>query len=485
MTLPALQVCEQARASRDPRFDGLFFIAVASTGIYCRPVCPARSPKPENVRYYPTAAAAEAAGFRPCLRCRPELPTSESWRRGDAHVARALELIEDGFLADNSLAALADCLGVSERQLRRLFVARWGVTPSSLHNTRRLCFAKQLLAETSLPILDVALESGFNSVRRFNACSRDAYGLTPSAVRRKPGQASARAQALTLRLEYRPPYDLAARLDALRRDAIAGLEEVGAGSYTRVFGPAEAPGWLRVSAWPGKQNALRLEVHCRRPTRILEIVRRLRRMFDLDADALIINAALSEDPGLRPLVEASPGLRLPAGWDGFEVAVRNVLARAGDHADGQTLARVLERYGSLVELSSGCGPDRLFPQPEALVDADLTAVGVSGQGDATVRAIARGLLDGRLDFRHDRTLEDFVGRWTVLPGVRRETAHGIALGAIGHPDAFPVEGILQDAARDSPLATPELAAERAERWRPWRAYALVHLWHAAIGAERA
>lgn len=475
--LPDRQICEQARLSRDPRFDGLFFVAVTSTGIYCRPVCPVRSPKPKNIRYFPTAAAAEAAGFRPCLRCRPELSPPAA-RRGDAIVERALKLIEQGFLTDESLEALAVRVGVGERQLRRLFIERLGATPSSVHQTHRLLFAKQLLTETSLRIIDVALEAGFNSLRRFNACFKEAYGLTPSAIRRKPRRASTCDEILELRLNYRPPYDFHALLDSLRLRALPGLEEVDKISYTRVLGPPNTPGWIRLSPARSGENAIRVEFHGRRPTRILEIVSRVRRMLDLDADPRVITSALAEDPGLRTRIESRPGLRLPGGWDGFETAVRSALGQKVDAAgERQALFRLLERFGHTVELTSAPNLSRLFPEPEALVDADLDSLGVVEDKAATVRGIAQALLDDRVDFRSERTLEDFVALWSALPGVDSETAHTIALVALGHPDAFPAaeSQLCTSLDGESPPPGGRVLAERTERWRPWRAYALVHL----------
>src|SRR5690606_23395069 len=220
--LPPHRVCEQARLSRDPRFDGLFFVAVTSTRIYCRPVCPAPAPKPANITYYRNAAAAEAAGFRPCLRCRPELsPTDGAWRRGDAAVARALKLIEQGLLAEQPLSALADRVNLGERQLRRLFVERLGASPTGVHGTRRLLFAKQLLTETRLPVTDVAHAAGFGSVRRFNTAVQEADRMAPRDLRRRPAAAHARSgERLVLRLGYRPPYDFDSLLAFLRGRAL-------------------------------------------------------------------------------------------------------------------------------------------------------------------------------------------------------------------------------------------------------------------------
>lgn len=492
-TLPDLQTCEQARLSRDPRFDGLFFTAVTSTGIYCRPVCPANAPKPANITYYPNAAAAEAAGFRPCLRCRPELaPEDGSWRRGDATVARALKLIEQGELDQQPLAALAERVHVGERQLRRLFVERLGASPIAVHGTRRLLFAKQLLSETSLPITEIALAAGFGSVRRFNASFQHAYRMPPRQLRKLPdGQLDAPGDSLRLRLGYRPPYDLPAMLDFLRGRALPGVEQVDAQSYTRVIAAdAEgAPGWLRVSAWPSDANALQLEVATPLATRLLQLVAQVRRMFDLDADPDAISAVLSADPRLRPLLRKRPGLRQPSGWDGFEIAVRAVLGQQISVAAARTFAaRVAQHYGTtLAEEHAVHGLTHLFPTPQQLVDADLVALGVIGSRADTIRGIAAALLEGRVDFRPERTLADFVERWTALKGIGPWTAHYLAMRGLGHPDAFPAEDlVLQNMVPNdgSRLSTRALRA-RAEHWRPWRAYATIQLWREATLQQHA
>lgn len=477
--LPAWQVCEQARRARDPRFDGLFFTAVLSTRIYCRPVCPA--PTARRVEYFRHAAAAEAAGYRPCLRCRPELsPDDGSWRRGDAALARALKLIDDGALIDQPLSALADRVGLGERQLRRLFVERVGVAPIGVHGTRRLLFAKQLLTETSLPVTEVALASGFGSLRRFNDAFRSAYRMAPRDLRRNRNTATLPAgEGLTLRLGYRPPYDFAAMLDFLRGRALPGVEVVDDTSYARVIGPIEQPGWLRVSAWPKDEHALKLELHGATPTRLLEIVQRLRRMFDLDADPQAIAEALSADPRLAPLVAQRPGLRLPSGWDGFEIAVRAIIGQQVSVAAARTLAsRLAQHHGQKLPQPFAPGLAHLFPTPEALVDADLVPLGLIRARAETVRGVARALLDGRVDFNPERTLEDMTARWVALPGIGPWTAQYIALRALGHPDAFPSEDLVLQKAlpADGSRLTAKALAARADAWRPWRGYAVIHLW---------
>ncbi len=493
-TLPDPHVCEQARLSRDPRFDGLFFTAVTSTRIYCRPVCPA--PWAKRVTYFANAAAAEAAGFRPCLRCRPELsPDDGIWRRGDAVVARALKLIDQGALAEQPLSELARRVDIGERQLRRLFVERLGAAPIGVHGTRRLLFSKQLLTETTLPITEVALAAGFGSLRRFNAAFRDAYRMAPRDLRRRPlatpqGQSG---EMLTLRLGYRPPYDFAAMLAFLRGRALPGVEVVDEDSYARVVAPtgsdaSETAGWLRVSAWPGGEHALKLELHGLRSSRLLDVVHRLRRMFDLDAEPTTISAALSESARLRPLLQRSPGLRLPSGWDGFEIAVRAILGQQVSVAAARTLAaRVARQFGEALPAGRAApGLEHLFPTADKLADADLASIGLTRARADTVRTMARALLDGRVDFQVERTLEDFTARWVALPGIGPWTAHYIAMRALGHPDAFPADDlVLQKAV---PLDGSRMSAKAlgacAEAWRPWRAYAVIHLWRDSMSTPK-
>ncbi|MDQ3287965.1 MAG: helix-turn-helix domain-containing protein [Pseudomonadota bacterium] len=481
------RACEQARLSRDARFDGLFFTAVVTTGIYCRPVCPAPAPRRENVAYYPNAAAAEAAGFRPCLRCRPELsPGDGAWRRGDATVARALKLIDEGALAEQPLATLAERVGLGERQLRRIFVERLGASPTEVHSTRRLLFAKQLLTETSLPVTEVALAAGFASLRRFNAAFLDAYRMSPRELRRQPHAGP--VDVLTLRLGYRPPYDFEAMLGFLRGRALPGVEVVDRESYARVITVpgaerGRAPSWLRVSAWPDGEHALKLELHGATSVRLLDTVTRLRRMFDLDADPQAIAGLLSTSPRLRPLLSAHPGQRLPSGWDGFEIAVRAVIGQQVSVAAARTLtSRLAQQFGELLPTGSAIpGLRHRFPTPEVLVDADLACIGLTRVRAQTVRTIAAAIVDGRVDFRSERTLDEFVARWVALPGIGPWTAQYIAMRGLGHPDAFPTDDlVLRRAASEdgSTLGSKALAA-CADAWRPWRAYAVMHLWREA------
>lgn len=476
VTLPPSSVCDRAREARDARFDGLFFTAVTSTGIYCRPVCPAPAPKHRNIRYFATAAAAAAAGFRPCLRCRPELaPGAMAHRLGEALLDRALAMIADGALQDGSVDDLATRLGVSARQLRRLFVERMGVAPLALHTTRRLLLAKQLLTETNLPATQIALASGFRSVRRFNAAFQEGCGLAPTQIRRTRSQAT--ADGLTLRLCYRPPFDFAAMLGFLAKRAMPGLERIDAHSYQRLAGTPEAPLRLRVTADP-RQPELHLRIEGADPRAIPDLVRRVRRLFDLDADLAPVHRAFAETPLLARGIAERPGLRVPGGWDGFEIAVRAVLGQQVSVAGATTLAgRLLRAFGMPCE-GQDDGFDRLFPAPAALRDAPLESIGLPRARAATLRALAAAVADGVVDFSAGQRLDEFVAHLCALPGIGPWTAHYVAMRALGHPDAFPAGDLILRQVLGAGTAISERECEaRSQAWRPWRAYAVLHLWY--------
>jgi AraC family transcriptional regulator of adaptative response / DNA-3-methyladenine glycosylase II len=398
-------------------------------------------------------------------------------------VARALKLIEAGVLAEQSLDELATRVGIGARQLRRLFVERVGAPPISVHTTRRLLFAKQLLTETALPVTEVALASGFRSLRRFNAAFLQANRIPPRELRRHPRAAA--GAALVLRLGYRPPYDFSALLAFLRTRALPGVELVDEHSYARVFGPADAPGWLRLSAWPGGEYALQLQLHCPQPTQLLGVVTTLRRMFDLDANPQAIADTFRHDAILGPLLARHPGLRLPGGWDGFEIAVRAILGQQISVAAARTLAtRIVQRWGEALPTAPMAGLERLFPTPAALAQADLREIGLTTTRAATISGMAHALLDGRVDFRAEQSLDEFVARWVALPGIGEWTAHYMAMRALSDPDAFPAADLIlrREAAIDTtPLSTKALTL-RADAWRPWRAYAVIHLWRGATDA---
>lgn len=482
--LPSTAICEQARLSRDARFDGRFFTAVKTTGIYCRPVCPAPTPKSRNVEYFANAASAEAAGYRPCLRCRPELsPADGLWRRGDDVVARATRLIEDGALDDSPMSALACRLHVGERHLRRLFVDKLGVTPQQVQATRRLLFAKQLLSETTLPITDVALASGFHSLRRFNDAFLCAYGLPPTRLRKHADTEKVLAGPLQLKLAYRPPFDFPASLDFLRLRALPGIEHIGIDHYARVLDTRGA--WMEVREWGGAEPALRLSLHGVAAPTLPAIVQRVRRMFDLDADPSAIHAQLTEDPRLAPLVKAQPGLRLPGGWDGFEVAMRAVLGQQVSVVAATTLARrLVVKHGRPLATPVADDLHSLFPLPEELVDVDLAGLGLPSKRAATLNTVAKAIADGMVRFGLEQSLDDFVASWKALPGIGDWTAQYIAMRGLRHPDAFPAgDLVLRKQAGNGSTVTEKQLREQAEAWRPWRSYAVIQLWRAASDAQ--
>jgi len=447
--LPPLEVCHRARESRDARFDGLFFTAVRSTRVYCRSVCPAPTCKRENVTYYPTAAAAQAAGYRPCLRCRPELAPGPNVDE-DEGLRRALALIGTGFLADASVEALADELGMSARHLRRRFTERLGATPMAVHATQRLLQAKQFLTDTDWPIAQVAAAAGFASVRRFNAAFQQGYRMAPRDMRRsaKPE----RELATTLRLHYRPPFDFPATLAQFSQAAVPGVEQVSEGAWYRAFGTATHSRWLRVSGVPGRPE-LRLEIYGVPPEQIAPWVRRVRRVFDLEADCAAMQAVLGADPDLAPHLSRRPGLRLPGAWDGWEATVFELLRTC--EGSRELLAALVGTYGQVhAEAPPGLG--FVFPTAERLAVAPLEHLGFDDRTARRIRAVAVAVRDGQLRWGVGQNREDFVAKLSALAQLTTDRAQWIALRALGDPDACPMP--------------PELI-ERSAGWRPWRAYA--------------
>jgi AraC family transcriptional regulator of adaptative response / DNA-3-methyladenine glycosylase II len=482
------RACYRALQTRDERFDGRLFVGVTSTGIYCRPVCPARPPKPEHCRYFPSAAAAAQAGFRPCLRCRPETaPEMGSWRGTSNTVTRGLALIAEGALDDDgaSVETLAERLGVGARQLRRLFDQHLGASPVAVAQTRRVLFAKQLIQETRLPMGEVALAAGFGSIRRFNETFRDLFQRPPSALRRKTTGAkevSFEGRGVTVRLRYRPPYDWAAMMSYLRARAVDGVEHVDGSVYTRTLLQDGQPTTVEVSTLPDARS-LAVTVRGRHVGVLPGVVARVRRAFDLGADVAVIGAHLACDPWLAPLVEQRPGLRSPGGWDGFELAARAVLGQnVSVEAGRRLLGRLVELCGAPLPAPPGGSLHRLFPTPARVAAADLSGLGVPGARREALLTVARAALaDGSL-FDPCGTVDGTVARLRALRGVGDWTAQYIALRAAREPDAFPASDAVLLRSVPSPRGkkpTPHELRERAERWRPWRAYAAQHIWTAA------
>jgi AraC family transcriptional regulator of adaptative response / DNA-3-methyladenine glycosylase II len=495
------RVCYRALKTRDERFDGRFFTAVTSTGIYCRPICPARPPKIEHCRFYPTAAAAQEAGFRPCLRCRPETaPDLGSWRGTSNTVSRGLALIAEGELdgEDASVDTLAERLGVGGRQLRRLFEQHLGASPIAVAQTRRVLFAKQLIVDTRLPMGEIALAAGFGSVRRFNETFHDLFQRPPSALRRTKAPALSEGwvagDGVAVRLRYRPPYDWEAMLGYLRARAVDGVErvdEADGGTYVRTLRvAAPVPGardggvaTVSVRHLP-RAHSLEATVRCSHVRLLPLVVARIRHAFDLGADVATIGAHLAGDPLLAPLVAERPGLRAPGAWDGFELGVRAVLGqqvtvKAGGRLGGRLVALCGTR---LSPAQARDGLDRVFPSARQVAEADLSALGVPASRRRALVALARAAMADASLFHALDTIDETVARLRAVQGVGEWTAQYIALRAAREPDAFPAADVVllrSAGAEGEPRPTPDALRRRAERWRPWRAYAAQHLWAAA------
>ncbi len=466
--LPEPAICQRARLARDPRFDGRFYVAVVTTGIYCRPVCPARLPAEENVRYYPSPASAQDAGFRPCLRCRPETARRlPEWTLGSQTVVRGLRLIDAGFLDTHPVQTLAERLGISVRHLNRLFVAELGATPKGLARTRRVQLAKRLIDGSALSLSEVAFRSGFGSLRRFNVEVKETYGRPPRELRRARPAAAPADDVLQLHLPVRGPYHYPWVFDFLSQRALPGLEEVSGCSYRRaLFVDGEPAGWLEVRA---ADDGLVLSVPASAVGHLGDLLARVRRVFDLDADPVAVESVLGKDPLLGSQIRRDPGLRVPGAWDGFEITVRAILGQQVSVARARDLAVTLcQRFGG-----------GNFPLPDELVDADVSAIGMPGQRGAAVRGLARAVLDGRLQLDEGADPEPLKRELEALPGIGPWTAGYVGMRVARDPDAFPeadwvVLKVLE--------AGAGAARKRSEAWRPWRSYAVMVLWR--IEGER-
>jgi AraC family transcriptional regulator of adaptative response / DNA-3-methyladenine glycosylase II len=459
--------CYRAVASRDARFDGRFVTAVTTTGIYCRPSCPAQTPKRANVRFYPCAAAAVAAGFRACKRCRPEAaPGSREWDvRGDL-AARALRAIASGALdgtgtEGSGVPALARALHVSERHLHRVLVAEVGAGPLALARTRRAQTARLLLDATSLAISDVAFAAGFASLRQFNDTMREHFGVAPRELRRRPVRDVPGSGALTLRLGVRQPFAAGALRDWLSGHLVTGLEELDGSAYRRVLAS-------------GGVATLRLEPEGVTLTTAVDDVRslpdavtRCRRLVDADADPVAVDEVLGRDRLLAPMVRARPGLRVPGATDGFELLVRTIVAQQVSLRAAHTFAsRLVTAYGKPLDAPVGTLTHR-FPTSDALADASYDGVGLTTARRASLRAAAVAHAAGELVLDPGADRDETRRRLLALPGVGPWTAEYVAMRALGDPDAYP--------ATDLVLRRRTDAADAAQ-WSPWRAYGAMHLW---------
>jgi len=478
----------RAVQGRDPRFDGWFFTAVTSTGIYCRPSCPAATPRRDNVRFYPTAAAAQEAGFRACKRCIPgAVPGSPAWDlRGDV-AGRAMRLIADGVVEREGVTGLARHLGYGERHLRRLLAADLGAGPLALARAQRAHVARLLLQTTDLPVIEVAFAAGFGSLRQLNDTVREVFDAAPTALRAagRPGEAAVSGR-IVLRLARRAPFDWAALLEFLAARAIAGVEVVEAATYRRSLRLPHGPAVVELA---DDRGAVRCTVALADPRDLGPAVARCRRLLDLDADPIAVAATLGGGPLLGPLVGEAPGRRSPGAVDGTEMAVRAVLGQGISVAAARTLAgRLVERAGTPLGSGDVGGPgiSRLFPTAEALAALDPATLPGPAPRRAALHEIVSAIATGRLVLDAGADRQEAVHRLRSIRGVGPWTAGYLAMRALGDPDAWlPGDVAIRAAARR--LGAPGDArglAGLAEGWRPWRSYAVHHLWASLAAPAR-
>lgn len=452
----------QAMLARDYRFDGKFFVGVKTTGIYCRPICPAR-PKRENVDFYTTAAAAEKAGFRPCLRCRPEsAPLSPAWYGKSAVVQRALRVISaDGFFESDE-DGFADQFGLTARHLRRLFVEEVGLTPKQIAFNNRLNFARKLIVESNLPMTSVAMTAGFSSLRRFNDAFKKRFHRAPSEIRKKKERIS--SDGIELSLSYRPPLNWETLLGFYRTHLIYGMESVSDSTYERFFRIGKTIGNFQVTH-NDQRSCLTLRVSVENPTVLFAVTQRVRQMFDLDSDPLLVANSFQQQKFLNSLWNKYPGLRLARGWDPYEMAICTILGQLVSVTRGRALvAELVQNYGEKI------GDKYLFPTPEALAKSDLLSVKTTGVRRNTIRELSRQVARGELNLLAPQDTELLREQLLAIPGIGPWSAEYISLRALGNADAFPGSDLILKRAVDKHSDID------FEKIRPWRGYAAVYLW---------
>ncbi|MBC3883655.1 DNA-3-methyladenine glycosylase 2 family protein [Undibacterium griseum] len=471
----------RALTAKDSRFDGVFFTGVSTTGIYCRPICTVKTPRLSSCTFFKSAAAAEAAGYRPCLRCRPEL-APYALQQNLAHAI--WRQIAAGALNEDGLESFSARIGLSSRQVRRVLLQEFGVSPVELAQTQRLLFAKKLLQETRLGMAELAFAAGFGSVRRFNALFQSRYQLAPGEIRRAAGQ---RGDGILLRLAYRPPYDWDAVAAYLQGRAMPGLECVtgqgGQRSYIRSVRLDGYQGWLQVSHCPEK-NQLQLQVAPELTPVLMPLLARVRQQFDLEANPSVIRQHLAADSLLAPVVQRYPGLRVPGAFDSFELAIRAVLGQQVSVAGATTVAgRLVQRFGTPCTTPFP-GITHHFPEPAtlaALAPEVLAGIGIPGARAASLQQVARFALERGFELAPGSTLEQVLAKLKAIRGVGEWTAQYIAMRALRFPDAFPAGDLgLQKAAAalhpGHPRCTEKQLLARAGDWSPWRSYAALWLW---------
>lgn len=459
----------QALITRDYRFDGKFFVGVKTTGIYCRPICPAR-PKKENIEFFPDALAAEKAGYRPCLRCRPECaPQSPAWHGRNTLVQQALKLIANNLLADLDENAFAKKIGVSARHLRRLFAEEIGKTPKQIWDNNRLDFARKLIVETPLPLTEIAFTAGFSSVRRFNDAIQQRFQRSPSALR-KNKTAYQKQVGIELSLAYRPPFDWQSLLDFYQAHQIIGVETIHSNAYERVFMLDGNIGALRLE--PGqKDSELKLTIITENHKNIFLIVQNIRRMFDLDSDPIFIAKQFSSSKIFKPLLKKYPGLRIANAWDPFESAICTILGQLVSVKQAKHLVgQLVHHYGTEIKNPLTGNINYLFPSAEILAHANLAQLGTTQKRKNTIREFSQLVLAKKISLIATQDPQAFKEALLKIKGIGHWTTEYICLRALGDTDAFPQTDLILKRALE---VHPQL---NLNLFKPWRAYAAVYLW---------
>jgi AraC family transcriptional regulator of adaptative response / DNA-3-methyladenine glycosylase II len=483
------EIYERARLARDSRFDGHFYVAVKTTGIYCRPICPANAPKSKNVSFFPSAAAAGEAGYRPCLRCRPEsAPGTPAWSGTSTTVRRGLRLISTGALDDGNVELLADRLGVTSRHLRRLFNTHLGASPLAVAHTQRLHFAKRLIDETQLPMSHIADAAGYGSTRRFNDAFKNTYDRSPRDLRsfRDRRESNDKSATLAVNLPYRAPFNWDAMLEFFAHRAIPGVEAVSGKAYKRTISINDTHGVIEIQP-AAKKGYLTLTLDGVATGSLFEVVQRTREIFDLDAPVAEIEKTLKKDRKLAALLKAHKGIRVPGAWDGFELAVRAILGQQISVAAATTLAgRIAKRYGGALKLDNQSPESSLatiFPTPVRLSRARFNDIGLVKSRAATIRSLSVAVIRGDINFDFSQDPDEFCEKMKSIKGIGDWTAQYVAMRVLKHPDAFPTADLGLLKAIEAPeRVSPSTLTQRAENWRPWRAYAALLLWNSLSGS---
>ncbi len=467
------EVFYEAMLARDYRFDGKFYIGVKTTGIYCRPICPAR-PKRENVEFFLTATSAERSGYRPCLRCRPECaPLSPAWYGRSAIVQRALKIIAANGFFDTNEDKFANQFGVTARHLRRLFVEEVGLTPKKIAFNNRLNFARKLILESDLRMTSVALTAGFSSLRRFNDAFKNRFHRAPSEMRKRLSREE--TETLTLSLSYRPPFDWNTLLNHYYTHQVSGVEFVSSDSYERMFRIGKTLGFLRVSKSEG-ESQLKLNVSVDDPTVLFSVSQKVRQMFDLDSDPLLVTNSFQSHKFFDSLWKKYPGLRLARGWDPFETAICTILGQLVSVKQAKALvAQLVEHYGEAVTHRQTGKTGFLFPAPTTLAKANLSEVKTTESRKRAIREIARRVASHEIDLLTPQDDDTVRAQLLSIPGIGPWSAEYISLRAFGSTDAFPHTDIILKRAIEK---HPDIDLTKL---RPWRSYAAVYLWkHYAV-----